>query len=438
MTHQPENEQKPPKKGFRHHARKIHGRVTKYLYERDTIFATAWVFIFIVAVKFLPLHLHFFDPMKLALEDFDFNDISYSKLGKAERTPPDSTIVIINIGEYKRDTLALLINETASLGAKVIGLDATMNGARDPVIDSMMKDAVDRNKNLILASRFIPGEGKEESSYSPNYFCTSATNDGYVNFLTKEWGTIRLWNPFIPNEKKPDSKPYQSFASSIIEKYDPAVFEKLKKRHNSTELINYTRKLKDPMKDDGTHKPSQYLLIEGEDLLEYPNTYSEAIKGKIALLGYIDLNPENIEDKKYTPMNEEFAGKSIPDMNGIIVHANIISMVLENNYVKKLPLWISILVAILIGWLHMSFFIHYYLESHIWFHLVAKLAQIVSAVLFVYLGMYLFNRYRIKLDMSLTIVVIVLSVDIIYFYEAFAVWMHKKFGYKTVFHQKHH
>ena len=31
-----------------------------------------------------------------------------------------------------------------------------------------------------------------------------------------------------------------------------------------------------------------------------------------------------------------------------------------------------------------------------------------------------------------------LPVDIIYFYEAFAVWMHKKFAYKTVFHQKHH
>ncbi len=40
--------------------------------------------------------------------------------------------------------------------------------------------------------------------------------------------------------------------------------------------------------------------------------------------------------------------------------------------------------------------------------------------------------------MTLTLVVIVLAVDIIYFYEAFAVWLHKKFGYTTVFHQKHH
>jgi CHASE2 domain-containing sensor protein len=226
--------------------------------------------------------------------------------------------------------------------------------------------------------------------------------------------------------------------TSIVEKYNSTAFERLKKRKNSKEIINYTRKIKDPLQDDGSRKPSQYLVIEGEDFLMEPGKYSEAIKGKIALLGYINLSPENIEDKKYTPMNEEFAGKSIPDMNGIVVHANIISMVLDNNYIKKLPSWVNIVAAILIGWLHMSFFIRYYLENHIWFHLVAKFAQLLSAIFFVYVGIYFFTKYRIKLDMSLTLVVIVLAVDIIYFYEAFAVWLHKRFEYKTVFHQQHH
>ena len=129
-------------------------------------------------------------------------------------------------------------------------------------------------------------------------------------------------------------------------------------------------------------------------------------------------------------MNAQFAGKSIPDMNGIVVHANIISMALEKNYVKKVPLWGNLLLAILVCWLHMSFFIHYYLESHIWFHLVAKIAQVFSAIFFVWLGIYLFDRYRLKVDMKLSLIVIVLAVDVIYFYEAWAVWMHKKFNFK--------
>jgi len=38
---------KPLHKHIGHHAKKVHGHFTKYLYERDTIFATIWVFLFI-------------------------------------------------------------------------------------------------------------------------------------------------------------------------------------------------------------------------------------------------------------------------------------------------------------------------------------------------------------------------------------------------------
>jgi hypothetical protein len=41
-------------------------------------------------------------------------------------------------------------------------------------------------------------------------------------------------------------------------------------------------------------------------------------------------------------------------------------------------------------------------------------------------------------DLKLSLVVIIMAVDVIYFYEAWAVWMHKKFKYKTVFKPHHH
>ncbi|MFZ1535428.1 MAG: hypothetical protein WAT14_14765, partial [Chitinophagaceae bacterium] len=165
---------------------------------------------------------------------------------------------------------------------------------------------------------------------------------------------------------------------------------------------------------------------------------SASIEGRIALLAYVNTNPNDIEDKKFSPMNEKFAGKSHPDMNGIVVHANIISMALEKNYIKKVPLWATLLIAVFVCWLHMSFFVRYYLESHIWFHLVAKILQVSSAIFFVWLGIYLFDRYRLKVDLKLSMITIVMAVDVIYFYEAWAVWMHKKFNYKTVFKPHHH
>src|SRR5206468_7196125 len=141
---------------------------------------------------------------------------------------------------------------------------------------------IERNKNLVIASRFFPGKGKEESVYSPNYFSTPVTNDGYVNFFTKEWATVRIWNPFVKDEKKPDNTPYKSFVTALIEKYDSVAFKKLVKRGKAIEIINYSRSL----------NLKQYQEIEGEDLLQ-GGVDTNYIKGKIVLLGYVNMNPEN-------------------------------------------------------------------------------------------------------------------------------------------------
>lgn len=410
---------KPPRPSIGRRIVGYHRHFTKYLYERDTIFATLWVFIFIGFISVFSLNTHFLDPIKLALEDFELNDISYSKLSKSDKTPVDSRIVIVNIGYADRAGISALIEKTASMGPKVMGLDAEFHTEKDPIQDSLLKQSFQKHPNLVVVSR-LDWEDKENPQHT-GYFGPFVHEHGYGNFISEEKGTIRIFSPF----EKDHDREYTSFSAALVKKYDETAYNKLKKRHKVVETINYSRRI------------HQYQVIEAEDLLS-GNVDEAAIKGKIALLGYINLNPNDIEDKVFTPMNEKFAGKSTPDMNGIVVHANIISMILDGNYIKKLPSWVTLLAAVLIGWLHMSFFIRYYLENHIWFHLVAKLAQLLSAIFFVYVGIVLFDRFAIKLDMKLTLVVIVLAVDIIYFYEAFAVWMHKKFHYHTVFHQKHH
>jgi len=419
-------------KKFGSGAKKVSKQLTKYLYERDTIFSTLWVFIFIVALSQIPIDFYFLNPLKLAMKDFDFNDLAYSKLGKgklgsSEDSKFDKNIVIVNIADLDREGLAMLIDKTASYNPKAIGLDVSMEDAREPHKDSLMREVVRRTPNLILASRFKPSTDPErdEGDYHSNYFKDStAGTEGYVNFFNEDIATIRIWNP--TTKVKIDSVTkirYPSFAYSLIKLFDSTALEHLPSKKK--EIINYTR------------RTLQYQIVE-PDALFTDNVDSAAIRGKIALLGYINIDPNNIDDKKFTPMNEKFYGKAVPDMNGIVVHANIISMVLAKNYIKKLPLWVVWLVAIFIGWLHMSFFIRYYLENHIWFHLVAKIAQLASAIFFTYVGIYLFDRYRIKLDMKLSLIVIVMAVDVIYFYEAWAVWMHRKFGYQTVFKPHHH
>ena len=62
------------------HTKKYVSHITKYLYERDTLFATIAVFIFLLLLGMIPLNLYVLNPMKMALKDFDFNDMKFEAI----------------------------------------------------------------------------------------------------------------------------------------------------------------------------------------------------------------------------------------------------------------------------------------------------------------------------------------------------------------------
>lgn len=400
------------------HTKKYVRHVTKYLYERDTIFATIAVFVFLILLGMIPINFYVLNPMKLALKDFDFNDITYAKLGKGKDTEIDRRIVIVNTGQLDRAELGFLIEKVNTYQPRVIGLDIYFNEAKDPIKDSILREAFKKTKNLVAVSVLVPEE--HGFSVAKNYFDDVNTNRGYANLIGEDIGTIRYYSPF----EEINGKKYPHITSAIVRQYDTNAYEKLVKRHKEVETINYRRRV------------DKYQVLEPEDVM-MDNVVDTLLKDKIVLLGYINLDPNNVEDKKFTPMNDKFAGKALPDMNGIVVQANIISMVLDNNFIHKMPKWSAWLVAIMIGWIHMSLYIRYYLESHIWFHLVAKLTQLFSVIFFAYLGMFIFDNFDTRLDMKYTLYVIALAVDVIYFYEAFVTWMHRKYKYQTIFGHHH-
>lgn len=408
---------KPLHKHIGHHARRVKNHITKYLYERDTFFATVWVFLFIVVLGSIPINFYFLNPIKLALKDFDFHDMAHANL-EYRKDALNNQITIVNIGNADREKLAWIIEKTAEQEPKVMGLDVLFEGPRDPYADSLFGAVASRHSNLVLASKLDWSDQK--APYKKNFFSQTGSSEGYTNMLVEDIATIRLWSPFFENEKDPHAAPYKSFATAVLEKYDTVAYQRLVNRHKDVETINYTRREK------------WYHWIDADSLLA-GTTEPGYLKGKIVLLGYGSENPNDIEDKKFTPMNEKYYGKTHPDMYGVAVHANILSMAIENNYIRKMPAWFSWVLAIVIGWIHMAIFIKYYLDHHIWFHLVAKIAQLLSAILFLYLDLWFYETYRIKLDMKLTLIVIVMAVDVIYFYEAWASWMHRKFKYRTVF-----
>ena len=388
----------------------------KYLYERDTVFATISVFIVIGLLALLPLNTGLLNPVKKAFADFDFNDLAYAKVGK-KTDSIDRRIVIVNIGLADRALIAGMVEKVASQNPKAIGLDAYFDAERDPEADSLLRKILHSTPRLVMASRL---RWEKDSLIENKGYFNGPGTFGYVNLIGEDRGTIRYVTPF-ENYK---DKEYMSFTAALLNIADPKAYKKLYTRHKDLETINFRRRLE------------KYQYVEGNEML-MGNIEDTLFTNKIVLLGYLSSSPNDIEDMHFTPMNPKMGGKTLPDMSGIVIHANILSMAMDKKYIHTSPYWVNWIVTILIAWLHVSLFIRYYIDAHLWFHLVAKTAQIISAIFFVFLSIQCLTHFSLKIDMKMPVTVIILAIDVIYFYEAVAVWLHEKYGFKTIFHHKH-
>lgn len=388
----------------------------KYLFKRDTIVATACVFLIMGLFALIPLNTHIFDPIKMALSDMSFNDLAFATVEKHKDNPIDSKIVVVDIGQADRNTIAATIEKINGYAPKAVAVDITFDGPRNDSADSRLRNAFNETKNLVLAEKI---DWEHEQPVSPNFFAGSKPT-GFINFVAEENGVIRY---YLANADV-KGKEMNSFAGEIVKHVDQQAFSSFAASGEKAKMINYRR------------GQDQYITLRYDSLLAGTQDGS-LLRDKIVLVGYANSNPFDIEDKFFTPLNKRFAGKSTPDLNGIYIHANIVSMALSDDYVTEVPKWLMGLISVLIVWLHMAFFIKYYIEKHIWFHLVVKTVQLVSLVVCIYIGILLLSKASTQFSFTVMLGGIVLAVDVLYFYEGFAQWLKRKFGVKTIFGGHH-
>ncbi len=350
---------------------------------------TSTVMVILVLVYFpMFFNLDFLDPVQNTLEDFQITDIVFSQIFDYSDVEKDTNIVLVNIANLNRLGIARQIQEINKWDPAVIGVDAFFRSRKDPFQDSVLAYAFSEVDNLVLSTKmtlYSEKDGHFDSLETSNEMFIEGSLSGFTNFI-EDGGNFRTIRKFTPMELV-QGEPHYSFSAVVTKYYDYDAYQDLLDRDRGPEIINYRR------------DRSKYFTIDALELFERKDDLS-FIKGKIVLLGFMgpQLNILTNEDIFFTPMNERYVGKSYPDMYGVTVHANIISMLLDGEYMGYSPDWMLIAFTILLIHMNMVIFTLLREKRHGWYEPVSVIMTFGQvAVLFVIILMtFYFFHYEFK------------------------------------------
>jgi CHASE2 domain-containing sensor protein len=141
---------------------------------------------------------------------------------------------------------------------------------------------------------------------------------------------------------------------------------------------------------------------------------------RIVLVGYAPDDPwaNSLLDRHYTPINPRYDTKSIPDMYGIVIHANVLQMVLSEQYIRSVPRWLAFLLSVLICYANVRFFRWVYRRFNQSFHGITRGIQLLEFIAFFFLVTLVFYYFRLKIDLAMGILAVLLAYDFIMIYQS--------------------
>lgn len=216
--------------------------------------------------------------------------------------------------------------------------------------------------------------------------------------------SCRRFNPTM----KVGDKLHYAFAVKLAMIYDSVKAKKFLERNNTFEVINYRGNIMDPY--GASEFAGRYYTLEWNQALDENEFAPEMFKDKIVIMGYLGntLDDTSWDDKFFTPLNKKYAGKSRPDMYGVVVHANAVSMILSEDYVDEMNSLQQGLIAFIICFLNIAFFTYVNRKIPHWFDGLSLLVQLIEIVLCTIAMIFVFEWFSFKLNLTLTLAAIAL------------------------------
>ena len=381
----------------------------------DVILATIFVFGImgffssITAFKIFDI----FDPIGDALGDFQITDIVFSQF----RDDPiaDERVVLINLGTQGRGEIAFMVDKINQFNPAVIGMDSFFDFLKeDTLADMFMSEVFANVENLVMVNQVLLYDDDliaDSVHYSHPLFTYNAEfAHANLDAVAEDQEDLKFCRQFWPMRKDQEGTEHVALGIKLASYLDSAKAQKFLDRDNEVELINFMGNVID---FGATKYGTKYYALDDVDVLN-DNFTPETIEGKIVIFCYLGDylgDRSSAEDKYITPLNANYAGRAFPDMYGGVIHANIISMILNDDPVNIMDDRLQNALAILLCFLNVALFSLIYKRIPKWYDGMTKVFQLIEVMFFYFLMLQVFDKYNYYMDLKIALVAIALSGD---------------------------
>ncbi|MCS6789817.1 MAG: CHASE2 domain-containing protein [Bacteroidia bacterium] len=250
----------------------------------------------------------------------------------------DTQIVIIDLGQLRREELARLLLRLKEVSPKIIGIDAIFPYPHTPHQDSLWRAALCQTSAtipVVLASTLDLKhpllEAPRQSVSLPAF--TDCTEEAYANMvLYEDYAPKTVWEFFPYTVSQGDT--HYSLALRLALALQSSLRSRLSEWSGIQPLL-YRGNL------------NAFYFASGYEIL-YDSLPINWMRDKIILIGLADPLRQTLEDIFFTPLNPKLFPRDFPDMYGVVIHANILSMLLHNEpFLRVGEGWIFLMMVVI-------------------------------------------------------------------------------------------
>lgn len=381
---------------------------------------------FIFLLHKLPFNHLFIDSFGEAIKYHDVTDIGISKFrNHADPSIYDDRLLLLNSEVTNREELThaidyLLRNDVAAVGIDLL-FDTLYQTSTDTLLAAVLQDPrVVMGYSFVADSEQGVGHEAVRDLVSDPLF-TMGNTSRYVNLGTDDGYSVRAFEPFHNVEGVVEP----AFAVALTATVDSAIIDDLQERHHEKEWINFRRlqpgkrNRVSPINEEGH---IHYPFLSVSQFLQDTTGYSATVlRDKIILIGFSGESDQalSMNDRYYTPLNQRHYGRSLPDMHGVVIHANIISMLLDRDFIEEMP------YAMIYVCCFFLFFGNYFLFKKLhhyklfsWLPVpVVRVLQLLQFVVLFGIAIFLVAVYNFKIGFILMIISVIMSFELYEYYH---------------------